>query len=95
MTTITLPPLPKPENRLLFHSPLFTADQLRARDHAVAQAVIEACAREIDCGCPNRAAARAARGTAQRWAACGQPNCAAREADNIRAMKIEANDANV
>jgi hypothetical protein len=95
MTAIKLPEMPEPKGgtscvrRCKDATFLYTADQLRADRLAVAQAVREACAREIDCGCLNREAARAARGTAQRWAACGQPNCAAREADNIRAIQIE------
>jgi len=46
--SITLPPLPEPLPAREWLHDMYTADQLRARDLAVARAVREACAAECD-----------------------------------------------
>lgn len=74
---IKWPPLPEPYAWPVYGPPLFTADQLRARDLAVAQAVIEACAAMCD---------NEWNGDADTYEA----NAAYNEcADAIRAIKIE------
>lgn len=55
---------------------------------AGAEAMREAAALNIDCGCQERAAVLAAKPGAERWRACGRDPCGALEAAAIRALPI-------
>lgn len=64
-----------------------TASLAAAHDDAV----IERCARQIECGCANRdkVAALKHKNSGERWLLCPQENCMAIDAAAIRALKSE------